>query len=218
LQKLTNLVTLKFYRMAKDPAFLFYPSDFLTGVQDLTHEERGQYITLLCVQHQKGPLTLKQIKIIAPGVTKDVIKKFTQDGDLYYNERLELEREKRQKHSQKQREKALKRWNKIPENNTAANATAEPRDMPQHKKTMPGDMPQHTETNTAGYAAGMPLENKNVNRDINRDNKRIDAIDVKRNDDSKRTDDVNPNLITLCYNETKELFLQFYKHKTGVDY
>ena len=42
--------------MERDPAFLFYSSDFLSGIADLNMEERGQYITLLCVQHQKGRL------------------------------------------------------------------------------------------------------------------------------------------------------------------
>jgi len=49
--------------MAKDPAFLFYSSDFLSGITDLTMEERGQYITLLCLQHQKGSLSEKTIRL-----------------------------------------------------------------------------------------------------------------------------------------------------------
>ena len=36
--------------MAKAPAFQFYAQDFLTGVMDLTMEERGIYITLLARQ------------------------------------------------------------------------------------------------------------------------------------------------------------------------
>ena len=35
----------------KDPAFLFYSSDFITGCMGLTMEERGQYITLI-VRHE----------------------------------------------------------------------------------------------------------------------------------------------------------------------
>ena len=45
--------------MAKDPAFVFYTGDFLNGVIDMTMEERGQYITLLCFQHQKGHISQK---------------------------------------------------------------------------------------------------------------------------------------------------------------
>ena len=45
----------------KDPAFVFYTGDFLTGVIDMTMEERGQYITLLCLQHQKGHFSKKTL-------------------------------------------------------------------------------------------------------------------------------------------------------------
>jgi uncharacterized protein YdaU (DUF1376 family) len=40
--------------MAKDPAFLFYPSDFLTGTMFMNNEQIGIYIRLLCSQHQHG--------------------------------------------------------------------------------------------------------------------------------------------------------------------
>ena len=42
--------------MAKDPAFLFYSNDFLTGTYTMTDEQVGKYIRLLCLQHQKGEL------------------------------------------------------------------------------------------------------------------------------------------------------------------
>jgi len=75
--------------MAKDPAFLFYSSDFLTGVSDLTMEERGQYITLLCLQHQKGELTKKTIDISVPNLSKDVLLKFEKsDNGNYKNNKL----------------------------------------------------------------------------------------------------------------------------------
>ena len=86
--------------MNKDPAFLFYTSDFLVGVSDLTMDERGQYITLLCLQHTKGHLSEKNIKIAVGKVSPDVLAKFEQDADgLYYNPRLEREINKRQEYS-----------------------------------------------------------------------------------------------------------------------
>lgn len=82
--------------MAKDPAFLFYSSDFLNGVADLTMEERGQYITLLCLQHQKGVLSEKTIRLSLGSVSADVLSKFTKDENgCYYQERLKIEIEKR---------------------------------------------------------------------------------------------------------------------------
>lgn len=90
--------------MAKDPAFLFYASDFITGVTDLTMEERGQYITLLCLQHQKGHLQEKTIRLSVGSVSNDVLSKFKQDEQgYYYNERLEIEVEKRIKFTESRR-------------------------------------------------------------------------------------------------------------------
>lgn len=82
--------------MAKDPAFLFYSSDFLNGVSDLTMEERGQYITLLCLQHQKGSISEKTIRLSVGSVSDDVLVKFSKDETgCYYQERLREEIEKR---------------------------------------------------------------------------------------------------------------------------
>jgi hypothetical protein len=83
----------------KDPAVLFYTSDFLTGVSDLTMEERGQYITLLCMQHQKGHLSEKTICLTVGNVSVDVMNKFKKDENgLYFNGRMEAESEKRSKY------------------------------------------------------------------------------------------------------------------------
>ena len=132
--------------MAKDPAFLFYSSDFISGVQDLTMEERGQYITLLCLQHQKGHLTEKMIRLCCGNATADVLAKFRQDENgLFFNERLETEREKRKAHGEKQRARAIDGWKKRKNNNCDIDATA----------------------STTAYATAMPLEDVNENENIN---------------------------------------------------
>ena len=80
----------------KDPAVLFYTSDFLTGCVSLTMEERGQYVTMLCLQHQQGHLSEKTIRLSLGSVSVDVMKKFLVDENgLYYNERMDIEIEKR---------------------------------------------------------------------------------------------------------------------------
>lgn len=130
-------VGVTFFSMAKDPAFLFYSSDFLSGVQDLTMDERGQYITLLCLQHQKGHLSEKTIRLSLGNAAADVLAKFRQDADgNFFNERLESEIGKRAAFSTKQKERATKGWEK--------------------RKT------DAAASNTA-YAAAMPLEDENVN-------------------------------------------------------
>jgi len=130
----------------KDPAFLFYSSDFLAGVQDLTMEERGQYITLLCLQHQKGHLTEKMIRLCCGNATADVLAKFRQDDNgLFFNQRLEIEVDKRKAHAEKQRTRAIDGWKKRKNQNSDTDATA----------------------STTAYATAMPLENRNENENIN---------------------------------------------------
>jgi hypothetical protein len=85
--------------MAKDPAVLFYTSDFLTGCITMTDEQVGKYIRLLCLQHQKGSLYEKDMLVICKSYDKDVFEKFTKDGELFYNERMKFEAEKRSKYS-----------------------------------------------------------------------------------------------------------------------
>jgi uncharacterized protein YdaU (DUF1376 family) len=93
----------------KDPAFLFYSADFLVGVSDLTMEERGQYITLICLQHQKGRLNDRIIALSIPNVSEYVLAKFDKDENgLYYNKRVEEEIEKRNKYITAQRENGAK--------------------------------------------------------------------------------------------------------------
>lgn len=91
--------------MGKDPAFMLYSQDFLVGVSDLTMEERGQYITMLCLQHQKGHLTKKNIQISIPNVSEDVMSRFDQDENgMYYNATLEMVIQKREAYSQSRSE------------------------------------------------------------------------------------------------------------------
>lgn len=80
----------------KDPAVLFYTGDFMTGCSCLTMEERGQYITLLCLQHQIGHLNEKTIRLSLGSVSVDVLQKFKKDENgNYYNERMDDEIKKR---------------------------------------------------------------------------------------------------------------------------
>lgn len=82
--------------MAKDPAILFYTSDFLTGTAFFSDQQRGQYIRLLCEQHQNGHIPENHMLSICFSLASPVIKKFVKDSDgCYYNERMEEEIQKR---------------------------------------------------------------------------------------------------------------------------
>lgn len=96
--------------MAKDPAFLFYSSDFLAGIAFFSDEQVGQYIKLLCLQHQQGHLYEKDMLKICKTHDKDIFSKFKRDADgLYYNERLENEVVKRKAYSKSRSENRKKR-------------------------------------------------------------------------------------------------------------
>ena len=115
----------------KDPAFLFYSSDFLTGVTDLTMEERGQYITLLCLQHQKGHLSEKTIRLSVGSISVDVRNKFVLDldGNLF-NEILEKHIEERMKFTESRRNNGLKGGRPKSEEKPSAKPSAKPNEKP----------------------------------------------------------------------------------------
>ena len=83
--------------MAKDPAFLFYASDFLTGTMFFNFEQRGKYIYLLCAQHQHGGLIDKKSFNDLVGEDSFLRSKFIESENGFYNERLNDEIEKRSK-------------------------------------------------------------------------------------------------------------------------
>ena len=92
----------------KDPAFLFYSSDFLTGTMTMTNEQLGKYIRLLCMQHQKGHLAEKDMIKICETYDDDIFDKFIKDDDgKFYNKRLEIEVNKRKSYSASRRNNRL---------------------------------------------------------------------------------------------------------------
>lgn len=133
----------------RDPAFLFYPSDFMMGTFTMTNEQVGMYIKLLCVLHANdGKLTEKQMLSVTGIRDDDVYEKFTQDeSGLYFNKRLLEEINKRKEHSKKQRENINKRWN--------------------NTKKDTKEIPNGYDGITNVYTKTIPLENENENEDVN---------------------------------------------------
>ena len=102
----------------KDPAFLFYSSDFLSGVMDLDMLERGQYITLLCAQHQKGHLSEKTIRLLVGSCSVSVLEKFQTDSEgNFFNKRLDEEIEKRIKFTESRKNNGKLGGRPIKDNN-----------------------------------------------------------------------------------------------------
>lgn len=111
--------------MAKDPAFLFYPSDFLTGTMFMNNEQIGIYIRLLCSQHQHGGVIDKISFNSLVGNNEIIRSKFIEIDLGFYNQRLANEMEKRNKKSNnisnavKEVWEKRKKSNAIPSENNA---------------------------------------------------------------------------------------------------
>lgn len=85
--------------MAKDPAFLFYPGDYISGTMYLDFECKGAYMDLLMLQFQKDHMTLHMIKQVLghkfEHIWSLISDKFQEKDGFYWNERLRVEKEKR---------------------------------------------------------------------------------------------------------------------------
>ena len=139
----------------KDPAFLFYSNDFLSGTMLMSNEDVGAYIRLLCLQHQKGHLKEKDMLIICGNKNDDIFNKFTLDEDgNFYNKRLEEEIIKRKKYSESRRNNRLKK---------------------KEEKTHEKDMKNICNS----YVKHMENENENENENINK-NKNIKKKKIEK--------------------------------------
>lgn len=136
----------------KDPAFLFYSSDFITGTLMMSNEEVGKYIKLLCVQHQHGGLIEKDYFNSFVGDSVLIRKKFLEIEEGFYNERLYKEMLKRKDKSNSLSANAKKRWDKDIQKQYKSNAKA-------------SDL-------HSGLHMPIDYDNEDVNRDIKED-KRI---------------------------------------------
>ena len=90
--------------MAKDPAFLFYPSDWISGTLGMTFEEKGAYFELLMTQFNQGHMTSHMIGRMVGQLWSSIEQKFVKDENgLWYNIRLEEEKEKRKAFTESRR-------------------------------------------------------------------------------------------------------------------
>lgn len=178
----------------KDPAFLFYPGDWLGGTMTFNRAHKGAYMDILMAQFSHGHLTIDDIKIIL-GNDFEIMwefklkKKFTMDEDgLFFNERLEIEMTKR-------RNFTLSRRN----------------NLKSEKKSL-SHMGDHKENHIGDY-----MENRNRNRNTNALNtinvsfeKFWDLYDKKKGDKSK----LMKTWSKLTDQERTEIMLHIPRYKT----
>ena len=132
------------------PAFQLYADDFLSGTIDMSQEEVGAYIRLLCHQWGKGsvPDDKARLQRIAGGRVSDaVMAKFPkgQDG-LLRNPRLEAVRAERDQYSAKQAGRAKTGWE------------TRRRHMPDGSHATAETVPDECRGNAAASPAHMPRQ------------------------------------------------------------
>ena len=76
-------------KKGKDPAFMMYSGDFLSGTFTMNYEQRGKFITLMCLQHQKGYLTEADMKSVLSEEDYLLAEKFYKaDDGNWYNQKM----------------------------------------------------------------------------------------------------------------------------------
>jgi uncharacterized protein YdaU (DUF1376 family) len=151
----------------KPPAFQFYADDFLAGTMDLTPEEVGSYIRLLCHQWSKGhiPNDRERLARLSGGfISVYVLEKFEEcaDGNLR-NARMEAERLKQDEYRKRQAENG-KKGGRPKGSLTQAKPNPKPTENPtllsglsqtKAKKSSPSPSPSSRDKQTKGQPESM---------------------------------------------------------------
>lgn len=80
----------------KTPSFNFYPESFLGGTRKMSDKEVGIYIKALCYQFIEGAIEDDEYQ----SFPKRVQDKFTKTDTGWVNERLEYEKERKEKYKE----------------------------------------------------------------------------------------------------------------------
>lgn len=117
--------------MAKDPAFLFYPNDWLGGTMTFTRAHKGAYMDLLMCQFNHGRMKLQDIKDVLgsdyESMWESKLKsKFKVDNSgNFFSERLEFEKDKRKNFTKSRRDNLKTTDNKDSDMNTHTSSRME---------------------------------------------------------------------------------------------
>lgn len=156
--------------MAKDPAFLFYSADFITGTQFMSDEQVGKYIRLLCAQHMQGHLSKKHMMHICKTYDEDIFEKFKIDEEeLYYNEVLEGHIQKRKDYAESRRQ------NRLNSNKDVSNSSK----VTDNKKVK---TKKDMNNISLSYDDHMVNENVIVNKELNREKSKIKKVEKLKNE------------------------------------
>jgi hypothetical protein len=130
--------------MSKDPAFLFYSSDFLVGTEIMTDEECGIYIRLLCIQHQHQGVIAKSYFLQRTAKHPAVADKFVEEESGFYNSVLRGHIAKRAAFTESRR----------------SNRSSKPQD--EHMNNISSSYVEHMSNTSKTLVRHMENENENV--------------------------------------------------------
>lgn len=151
----------------KAPAFQLYTDDFLAGTIDMSQEEVGQFIRLLCHQWNRGSIpveTEKQQRLTGGCISVDVLAKFEicEDGELR-NNRLETVRSEKQafiqSQSKKGKESAEKRRLAALEAKNSSNRSSTEPPTGCSTEVQPDHQPEHQPKFNSPSPSPSPKEN-----------------------------------------------------------
>jgi len=95
---------------AKDPAIIFYTSDFYMGTRNWDNEQVGKYIRLLCIQHLNDGVEEDDLDTYQARDDEKIMSKFKKcDDGMYRNKRLQEEIDKRRAFSESRRKNRSKK-------------------------------------------------------------------------------------------------------------
>lgn len=175
------------------PAFQFYAQDFLTGVMFLTNEEIGIYIKMLAKQWTDGQIPKKRLGFLVgiewDNFSDELKSKFTDLGGYILNERLENEREKKQKYLKKQSENGKKGG--------------------RPKKSKP--LKNTENTNNKTQKKPKPLKNKNPNE--NQKKPLEDEIEIEEENNNEKEEQLKMPFSSKNFKAQWDLWKVFRKKK-----
>jgi uncharacterized protein YdaU (DUF1376 family) len=97
--------------MAKDPAFLFYPGDYLGGTMGFTLEMHGAYLLCLMLNFNSGHFSEEQARMICGEIWSKIAYKFQTDSKgFFYHKKIDDEKKRRSSYCES------RRWNRSHKN------------------------------------------------------------------------------------------------------
>ena len=184
----------------KDPAFLFYPNDWLGGTMGMTFEQKGAYIDLLMLQFNRGHMTTHMIgQVLGQNggqIWESIKEKFEEDEQgRYFNRRLEDEQNKRKAYTESRR-------NNIKGENQY---TKPPKKQDDDSGHMDGHMTSH-------------MENENRNEDIDKSKSKKcknKTIEERETDFTQSVTSINKEQEILTDLQVAK-FLNYWTERSGV--